>query len=113
VRHTQQRFSTAASYYHQDVDKTVGCRRTDEHDAEALQRTMAAVHRTGSLVPRGVSRFSSFENSDAWMTRMMAPTHVSHNQFGLTDMASAPSTFRVFTLGQKRLVAATPQRCRL
>jgi hypothetical protein len=43
-----------------------------------MQRTMAAVRRTGSLVPRGVYRFSKFEEADAWMTRMMARTQVSH-----------------------------------
>lgn len=36
--------------YHQGVEKTVGRRRTDRHDAAALQRTLAAVRRTGALV---------------------------------------------------------------
>jgi hypothetical protein len=61
------------------VEKTVGHRRTGRHDAAALQRTLAAVRRTGALVPRGVYRFHSFEEADAWMTRMMARTHVSRS----------------------------------
>jgi hypothetical protein len=59
------------------MQKTVGQRRVDGHDAAALQRTLAAVRRTGALVPRGVYRFVTFEEADAWMTRMMARTHAS------------------------------------
>jgi hypothetical protein len=59
--------------------KTVGHRRTDRHDPAALQRTLAAVRRTGALIPRGVYRFRTFEEADAWMTRMMARTHVSRS----------------------------------
>jgi hypothetical protein len=83
VRAKEQRDYTgaprAAACYHHGVEKTVGHRRTNGHDAEALQRTLAAVRRTGALVPRGVYRFGSFEEADAWMTRMMARTHVNHN----------------------------------
>ena len=61
------------------MEKTVGRRRTDGHDPAALQRLLAAVRRTGALVPRGVYRFSSFEEADAWMTRMMARTHASRS----------------------------------
>jgi multidrug resistance efflux pump len=61
------------------MQKTVGFRRLDRHDAAALQRTLAAVRRTGALVPRGVYRFTSFEEADAWMTRMMARTHASRS----------------------------------
>jgi hypothetical protein len=61
------------------MEKTVGRRRLDRHDPAALQRTLAAVRRTGALVPRGVYRFTSFEEADAWMTRMMARTHVSRS----------------------------------
>lgn len=57
--------------------QTVGHRRTDRHYRAELQRTLAAVRRTGALVPRGVYRFSGFEEASAWMTRMMARTHVS------------------------------------
>jgi hypothetical protein len=71
------------------VEKTVGHRRTNRRDPAALQRTMAAVRRTGALVPRGVYRFGSFEEADAWMTRMMARTHVS-----LSSMTSSASPAR-------------------
>ncbi len=60
-----------------DDVKTVGRRRTDRDHPDALQRTMGSVRGTGVLVPRGVYRFSTFEEADAWMTRMMARTHVS------------------------------------
>jgi hypothetical protein len=69
------------------MEKTVGHRGTGEHDPAALQRTLAAVRRTGVLVPRGVYRFASFEEADAWMTRMMARTHVSRSS--TTSRASA------------------------
>ena len=62
-------------------------RRTDGHDPAALQRTLAAVRQTGALVPRGGYRFTSFEEADAWMTRMMARTHVSRS-----SMISSAST---------------------
>jgi hypothetical protein len=60
--------------------KTVGRRRADGDDAGdrgALQRTLAAVRGTGAVVPRGVYRFATFEEADAWMTRTMARTHAS------------------------------------
>jgi hypothetical protein len=57
--------------------KTVGTRRIDGGAPGALQRTMAAVRATGAIVPRGVYRFRSFEEADAWMTRTMARTHAS------------------------------------
>jgi hypothetical protein len=57
--------------------KVVGRRRIDGGTPGALQRTLAAVRRTGRLVPRGVYRFGSFEEADAWMTRTMARTHAS------------------------------------
>jgi len=57
--------------------KTAGRRRTDRNDIGTLQRTMAAVRGTGAVVPRGVYRFRSFEEADAWMIRMMARTHAS------------------------------------
>jgi hypothetical protein len=52
--------------------KTVGRRRIDGRKVGALQETLAAMRRTGAVVPRGVYRFSSFEEADAWMTRMTA-----------------------------------------
>ncbi|MCA1560033.1 MAG: hypothetical protein LC753_15930 [Acidobacteria bacterium] len=57
--------------------KTVGRRRVDGGNPGALQRTLAAVRATGAVVPRGVYRFSSFKEADAWMTRTMARTHAS------------------------------------
>ena len=57
--------------------KTVGRRRIDGAATGALQRTLAALRGTGAVVPRGVYRFSSFEDADAWMTRTMARTHAS------------------------------------
>jgi hypothetical protein len=63
--------------YNHPVMKTVGRRRVDRKTQGALQRTLAAIRGTGAVVPRGVYRFSSFEEADAWMTRTMARTHVS------------------------------------
>ena len=57
--------------------KTVGHRRLGQSEMGALQRLMADLRGTNALVPRGVYRFSSFEEADAWMTRTMASTHVS------------------------------------
>src|ERR1700730_5504826 len=57
--------------------KTVGRRRVDRNEPGALQHTLAAVRATGAVVPRGVYRFSSFEEADAWMTRTMARTHAN------------------------------------
>ena len=57
--------------------KTVGRRRIGGGTMGALQRTLADVRATGAIVPRGVYRFSSFEEADAWMTRTMARTHAS------------------------------------
>jgi hypothetical protein len=57
--------------------KTVGHRRTDVQDRWALQRTMAALRGTHALVPRGVYRFGSFEEADAWMIHTMARTHAN------------------------------------
>ena len=74
--------------YHQGVEKRVGHRRTDGHNPAALQRTLAGVRRTGALVPRGVYRFHSFEEADAWMTRMMARTHVSRSS---TTSSASPA----------------------
>lgn len=43
-------------------------------DAAILQRTINRL-RGGDLVPRGVYRFHTHEEADAWMTRQMASTH--------------------------------------
>ena len=57
--------------------KTVGTRRSDSETIGALQRTLSRLRGTGVLIPRGVFRFTSFEEADAWMTRTMARTHAS------------------------------------
>ena len=50
-------------------------RRHDGKDAWAdqgrLARTAAFLRGRRTVAPRGVYRFSSFEEADAWMTRMM------------------------------------------
>ena len=74
---TARRVHAVPGCYDPKVSKIVGRRRTDRHDPAALQRTLASVRGTGALVPRGVFRFATFEEADAWMTRMMARTHVS------------------------------------
>ena len=57
--------------------KTVGRRRVDTGSNGTLQRTMSQLRGTRALVPRGVYRFNSFEEADAWMTRMVAVTHAN------------------------------------
>jgi hypothetical protein len=59
------------------MTKTVGRRHLDGGTSGALQETLAAVRGTGAVVPRGVYRFTSFEEADAWMIRTMARTHAS------------------------------------
>lgn len=49
-------------------------------DQGALARTAAAVRGTAALVPRGLYRFSSFEEADRWMIEMMRRTHVRQSQ---------------------------------
>jgi len=44
-------------------------------DQAPLARTAAWLRGTAGLAPRGVYRFSSFEEADAWMTQMMLRTH--------------------------------------
>ncbi len=44
-------------------------------DQGRLARTAAFLRGHAGLVPRGVYRFSSFEEADAWMIRMMAEGH--------------------------------------
>jgi hypothetical protein len=43
-------------------------------DSAILQRTLNAL-RGNALVPRGVYRFASHEEADAWMTLQIAATH--------------------------------------
>jgi len=40
-------------------------------DQGRLARTAALLRGRRGLVPRGVYRFSSFDEADAWMTKMM------------------------------------------
>ena len=58
---------------------TVG-RRSGREDAWAdqgrLARTAAYLRGDPGLVPRGVFRFSSFEEADSWMTQMMTAARV-------------------------------------
>ena len=44
-------------------------------DAARLSRTARFLRGDPGLVPRGVFRFSSFDEADTWMTRMMIATH--------------------------------------
>jgi hypothetical protein len=58
--------------------RVVGTRHTDSlpmADQAALARTTALLRGTAHLVPRGVYRFSSFDEADAWMTQMLLRTH--------------------------------------
>jgi hypothetical protein len=67
----------AGDWCHNGVVKVVGTRRTDASpmtDQAGLAKTAAWLRGTAALVPRGVYRFSSFEEADAWMTRMMLST---------------------------------------
>ena len=63
--------------------RIVGTRHVDASpmaDQAALARTAALLRGTARLVPGGVYRFSSFEEADAWMTRMLLRTHEHQNQ---------------------------------
>jgi hypothetical protein len=70
--------------------KTVG-RRSAATDPMAdqgrLARTMAALRGTSALAPRGVYRFTSFDEADQWMSTTMRRTHVRRNR--VTSSASA------------------------
>ena len=44
-------------------------------DQAAMARTAALVRGTARLAPRGVYRFASFDEADAWMTKMLLRTH--------------------------------------
>jgi len=57
--------------------KVVGTRHPDASpmaDQASLARTATMLRGTPRLVPRGVYRFSSFDEADAWMTQMMLRT---------------------------------------
>ena len=44
-------------------------------DQGRLSRTAVFLRGSAALVPRGVFRFRSFDEADAWMSRMMVATH--------------------------------------
>ena len=44
-------------------------------DQGAMARTAAALRGTPFLVPRGVFRFRTFDEADAWMIEMTRRTH--------------------------------------
>jgi hypothetical protein len=69
--------------------KVVGTRRhaSPLADQAALARTAALVRGTARLAPKGVYRFATFEEADAWMTQMMLRTRV--HQSPTTSSASA------------------------
>jgi hypothetical protein len=70
----------------------VGTRRVDAPplaDQAALARTTALLRGTPYLVPRGVYRFSSFEEADAWMTQMMLHT-LTHQNRKTSSASAAP-----------------------
>ncbi len=61
---------------------SVGHRSTDGDawtDQGRLARTAAFLRGHKGLVPRGVYRFSSFEEADVWMNKMMAAEHARRN----------------------------------
>ncbi len=61
--------------------KTVGLRQQDPaslEDARQLLKTAAELRPVDALVPRGVYRFSSFEEADRWMRRTIASTLARH-----------------------------------
>jgi hypothetical protein len=57
-------------------------------DSAILQRTLNML-RGNALVPRGVYRFASHEEADAWMTLQIAATHAR-----LSSGASPRTTVR-------------------
>jgi hypothetical protein len=48
-------------------------------DQRRLARTSALLRGTAGLVPRGVYRFTSFEEADSWMTETLLRTHAHLN----------------------------------
>jgi hypothetical protein len=56
-------------------------------DQRSLARTATFLRGHPQLVPRGVYRYSSFEEADAWMSRMMIVTRERRSR--KTSSASA------------------------
>lgn len=52
-----------------------------------MARTAGLLRGTARLAPRGVYRFSSFDEADAWITKMLLGTHEHQNR--KTSSASA------------------------
>jgi hypothetical protein len=62
--------------------KSVGKRQISAQslaDQGRLARTAVALRGAG-LVPRGVYRFRSFDEADAWMTRMLVRSRARRNR---------------------------------
>ena len=75
-----------------DDMKVVGTRHVDASpmaDQAALARTTALLRGTPRLVPRGVYRFSSFDEADAWMTQMTLRT-LEHQSLKTWSASAAP-----------------------
>ena len=72
--------------------RVVGTRHTDTSpmaDQAALARTTALLRGTARLVPRGVYRFSSFDEANEWMTTMMLRTLARPNP-KISSASAAP-----------------------
>jgi hypothetical protein len=68
----------------------VGQRRAETdafEDQGRLARTAALLRGTAWLVPRGIYRFSSFDEADAWMTEMILRTRERLNLKTSSDSA--------------------------
>ena len=50
------------------------------HDQGRLARTAALLRGAPGIVPRGLYRFKTFEEAEAWMIRTMARTHALRNR---------------------------------
>ena len=75
-----------------DRMKVVGTRKAESAplaDQAGLARTAAMLRGTPRLVPCGVYRFSSFEEADAWMTRMTLRT-LEHRSLKTSSASAAP-----------------------
>ena len=64
--------------------KTVGKRKVEDSDVwsavRQLTETAERIRGTRALVPRGVHRFTTFEEAHEWMLEMIASTHVSRGR---------------------------------
>lgn len=75
---------------HNQGMKVVGSRHSESPpmaDQGAMARTAGLLRGTARLAPRGVYRFSSFDEADAWITKMLLGTHEHQNR--KTSSASA------------------------